>query len=162
MTPATSLPEQLVAGSFTQPMTGSVGPLSISDWLIFVLLLSRSTIVVCLPGQGSEESGNGHCLKWPLRSKPSDRSSEKFPAGAKLSEPVQSIHNIFFQHSKQIICFFYGVYVLGRTVLVLISRELPAGKHTYRWNAAAMSSGVYFYRLQAETYSETKKLVLLK
>ena len=45
---------------------------------------------------------------------------------------------------------------------MLVSEELSAGKHTYQWNAATMSSGVYFYRLQAETYSETKQLMLLK
>ncbi|MGE5798147.1 MAG: T9SS type A sorting domain-containing protein [Ignavibacteria bacterium] len=30
------------------------------------------------------------------------------------------------------------------------------------WNASGLSRGVYFYRLQAGAYNQTKKLILLK
>ncbi len=52
--------------------------------------------------------------------------------------------------------------LLGREVSTIVSEELQAGSYTRQWNAANMASGVYFYRLQAGTYSETKKLLLLK
>ena len=52
--------------------------------------------------------------------------------------------------------------VLGREVSTIVSGELQAGSYTREWNASAFASGVYFYRLQAGTYSETKKLLLLK
>jgi len=52
--------------------------------------------------------------------------------------------------------------ILGRDVATIFSGELPAGTCTRQWNAANMASGVYYYRLQAGSYSETKKLVLLK
>lgn len=52
--------------------------------------------------------------------------------------------------------------VLGREVTTLVKDELPAGNHAQRWNATHVSSGVYFYRLQAGSFTETKKLVLLK
>jgi hypothetical protein len=52
--------------------------------------------------------------------------------------------------------------MLGREVSVVVSGELQAGHYTRQWNASAFASGVYFYRLQAGTYSETKKLLLLK
>jgi hypothetical protein len=52
--------------------------------------------------------------------------------------------------------------VLGREVSTIVSGELPAGTYTRQWNAANMPSGVYFYHLQAGTYSATKKLLLLK
>jgi hypothetical protein len=51
---------------------------------------------------------------------------------------------------------------LGREVSVLRSEELPAGEYVQRWDASSLPSGVYFYRLQAGAFSETKKLVLLK
>jgi hypothetical protein len=51
---------------------------------------------------------------------------------------------------------------LGREVSVVLSEELPAGKYSRQWNATSLPSGVYFYRLQAGSYSETKKLVLLR
>jgi photosystem II stability/assembly factor-like uncharacterized protein len=52
--------------------------------------------------------------------------------------------------------------VLGKQVSSLASEELSAGTHSKTWNAVGLSSGVYFYRLQAGTYSETKKLNLLE
>jgi hypothetical protein len=52
--------------------------------------------------------------------------------------------------------------VLGREVATTIFEDLPAGNHSYQWNAANMPSGVYFYRLQAGSFTETKKLILLR
>ena len=52
--------------------------------------------------------------------------------------------------------------VLGREVANLLSGEMEVGDHSVTWNASAMSSGTYFYRLQSESYVDTKKLVLLK
>jgi hypothetical protein len=52
--------------------------------------------------------------------------------------------------------------VIGRDVATLVSEELPAGNQLRQWNAEKLSSGIYFYRLQAGTFVETKKLVLLK
>jgi lysophospholipase L1-like esterase len=50
----------------------------------------------------------------------------------------------------------------GRKVATILSEELPAGRYSRRWNAATMSSGIYFCRLQAGAFVETKKLLLLK
>lgn len=52
--------------------------------------------------------------------------------------------------------------VLGREVATILSADLPAGNHSRQWNAEGLPSGVYFYRLQAGTFTETKKLILLK
>jgi hypothetical protein len=50
----------------------------------------------------------------------------------------------------------------GREVASLFDRQLPAGNHRTEWNASGVPSGIYYYRIQAETYSETKKLVLMR
>jgi hypothetical protein len=52
--------------------------------------------------------------------------------------------------------------LLGRGVATIVSDELSAGTYTRQWNAANISSGIYFYRLQAGKYVETKRLILLK
>ncbi|TSA23030.1 T9SS C-terminal target domain-containing protein [bacterium] len=52
--------------------------------------------------------------------------------------------------------------VLGREVATLVSGNRAAGVHTIRWDAPSMPSGVYFYRLQAGNFVETKKLLLAK
>jgi hypothetical protein len=52
--------------------------------------------------------------------------------------------------------------LLGRDIATIISEEMPAGGYSRQWIASKMTSGIYFYRLQAGSYSETKKLILLK
>ena len=52
--------------------------------------------------------------------------------------------------------------LLGRAVTTLVNRTMPAGNHTASFDASALASGVYFYRLESGTFSATKKLVLLK
>jgi hypothetical protein len=52
--------------------------------------------------------------------------------------------------------------VVGREAATIISEELPAGYYSRQWDAANMASGVYFYRLQAGSITETKKLILLR
>ena len=52
--------------------------------------------------------------------------------------------------------------VEGREVATIASGEFQPGSYSIRWNAAGMSSGVYFCRLQAGPYVNTKKLVFLK
>jgi hypothetical protein len=52
--------------------------------------------------------------------------------------------------------------MLGRKVTTLEDRQLQAGYHQTIWQADDFSSGIYFYKIQAGDYTETKKMVLLK
>ncbi len=52
--------------------------------------------------------------------------------------------------------------VMGREVLRLVDGRRGAGRHYVRWNAAAVPSGVYVYRLKAGRLSRTKRMILLR
>ena len=52
--------------------------------------------------------------------------------------------------------------VLGNKIASFVNEEKTAGNYTVEFNAANLSSGVYFYRLQAGLFVETKKMLLLK
>jgi len=52
--------------------------------------------------------------------------------------------------------------LLGRETAVLVNEKKIAGEHTVQWDAAELPSGVYHYRLQTGSGSQTRKLVLLK
>ena len=52
--------------------------------------------------------------------------------------------------------------VLGNEVATLVKEEKPAGSFEVSWNADNLPSGIYFYRIIAGSYVETKKMVLLK
>jgi Secretion system C-terminal sorting domain len=52
--------------------------------------------------------------------------------------------------------------MLGRVVADLVNDVKPAGAHQATFNASSLASGTYFYRLQAGTFVQTKKMVLVK
>jgi hypothetical protein len=51
---------------------------------------------------------------------------------------------------------------LGQQVATLMNDTQEAGYHDVRFDGGGLASGVYFYRLQAGTYVDTKKLLLLR
>lgn len=52
--------------------------------------------------------------------------------------------------------------VLGNAVATLINKELPAGSYEVDFDGSNLSSGIFFYRLQAGSIIQTKKMVLMK
>jgi len=52
--------------------------------------------------------------------------------------------------------------VLGNEVATLVNEEKPAGSYEVDFDASQLSSGIYFYKLQAGSFFETKKMLLLK
>ncbi len=52
--------------------------------------------------------------------------------------------------------------VLGNEIATLVNEEKPVGKYEVEFNASDLPSGVYFYRLKAGTFLETKKMLLIK
>ncbi|MCB2230336.1 T9SS type A sorting domain-containing protein [bacterium] len=57
--------------------------------------------------------------------------------------------------------------IVGRQVCCLLNKTLPAGEHAVVWNGQTdngtpAASGVYFYRLSTESFTDSRKMVLLK
>ncbi len=51
---------------------------------------------------------------------------------------------------------------LGQVVEELVNSEMRAGYHSVNWNGQSFASGVYFYRITAGQFSDTKRMLLLK
>jgi probable HAF family extracellular repeat protein len=52
--------------------------------------------------------------------------------------------------------------VLGNEVATLVNEEKDRGVYTVNFDASQLASGIYFYRLQASSFVETKKMIILK
>lgn len=57
--------------------------------------------------------------------------------------------------------------ILGQRIATLVDKELPAGFYQVTWdgtsdNGSVVATGIYFYRIEAEKFQSTKKLMLLK
>jgi hypothetical protein len=50
----------------------------------------------------------------------------------------------------------------GQKIATLVSGEQSAGTYTIDWNARGFPSGIYFYKLQTDSFTEQKKMILLR
>ncbi|GJQ61265.1 MAG: glycosyl hydrolase [Melioribacteraceae bacterium] len=51
---------------------------------------------------------------------------------------------------------------IGQEVATIVNSSLKAGYHTYNWDASRLSSGVYIYRIEAENFVQSRKMILIK
>ena len=82
------------------------------------------------------------------------------------------IHKILPTESVLSICAFcppkVGFVTLkiydanGKEIITLVNENLKAGTYEAEWNSTAYSSGIYFYRIQAGKFTQTRKMILLK
>lgn len=52
--------------------------------------------------------------------------------------------------------------ITGREVSVLVNEKLEPGSYSYKWNGAQFASGIYFFRVQAGSFIQTRKMALIK
>ncbi|MFZ5947503.1 MAG: T9SS type A sorting domain-containing protein [Stygiobacter sp.] len=52
--------------------------------------------------------------------------------------------------------------LLGSEVATLVNEEKSLGNYKINFNGSSLSSGIYFYRLNADNFSEAKKFILMK
>jgi hypothetical protein len=52
--------------------------------------------------------------------------------------------------------------LLGQELATLVSEQLAPGTYSTHWDGSGYPSGIYFYRLQTDTFVETKRIVLLR
>lgn len=91
---------------------------------------------------------------------------ETIPSGFSLSQnypnPLNSIATIEFSLPQSSDVSLKIFNFQGQEVSTVVSEHMVTGIYTVEWNASGFKSGIYFYRLQAGSYTETKKLILLK
>ena len=52
--------------------------------------------------------------------------------------------------------------LIGQKVAEVVNSKFSAGNHSVDFNAANISSGIYFYKLEAESFTSIKKMQLMK
>lgn len=76
--------------------------------------------------------------------------------------PFNPVTRINFDIPKQEFVSIRLFDILGKAVKTLVSQNMNAGKYYTELNAADLSGGVYFYKIEAGSFIESKKLVLVK
>ena len=127
---------------------------------VYCLALSKTNLFAGTSGSG--------IFKRPLSELITDVKQQKFPKEYSLSQnypnpfnPETTI-NYQFPTSGFVTLKIYDL--LGREVATLVNEYKNAGSYNSQFSIRnyRLSSGVYFYRLQSGSFSETKKLILMK
>ncbi len=87
---------------------------------------------------------------------------EKFSLYQNYPNPFNPVTNIKFDLPKDEFVKITLFDILGREVSVLSNELKKAGTHELNFNASNLSSGTYFYRIEAGDFVDTKKMILIK
>ncbi|HSR16782.1 MAG TPA: T9SS type A sorting domain-containing protein [Ignavibacteriaceae bacterium] len=91
----------------------------------------------------------------------SQRHPKKFALFQNYPNPLTIIKYSLLQSGKVSLKIYD---LLGKEIAVLIDEEKNAGEYQFQFNASkySLSSGIYFYKLQAGEYIQIKKMIYLK
>jgi hypothetical protein len=76
--------------------------------------------------------------------------------------PFNPSTSITFTLPEKVFVLLKVFDLLGQEITTLVAEEMQSGTHTKQWNATTTTSGIYFCRLQAGSFIETKKLILMR
>jgi len=92
--------------------------------------------------------------------------TNEIPSGYSLEQnypnPFNPNTKIRFDVSKTSFTKLTIYDVTGRVMAILVNELLNPGKYEVDWDVSHRASGIYYYKLEAEGFTETKKMVLLK
>ncbi len=125
--------------------------------------ICADSIIVHAGGSFTTENPNGICTNAIVTG---GIEAEIIPSDFSLSQnypnpfnPATTINYSIPELSNVVI----KVYdVLGDEVAILVNEQKPAGSYEVQFDASKLSSGVYYYKIQAGNYIETRKMILLK
>lgn len=83
-----------------------------------------------------------------------------FNPGTKIKFSVPSVIASATKQSQLVNVKVYDV--LGNEISTLVNEEKPAGTYEIEFHSIDLSSGIYFYQLRAGSYTDTKKMILLR
>jgi hypothetical protein len=89
-------------------------------------------------------------------------STEKFWFGQNFPNPFNPVTTLRFYVPRRSHVTMKLYEVSGREAMTVVDEDLAPGHHTRILNAGELSSGVYFCRMRAGEFVETRKIVLLK
>lgn len=76
--------------------------------------------------------------------------------------PFNPVTKINFSIPKQGIVKLKVYDVLGKEVMTLVNEQRPAGNYSVEFNASNLSSGAYFYRIEAGEFIDVKRMIVIK
>lgn len=97
-----------------------------------------------------------------LTAVPGEQTPLTFELAQNFPNPFNPTTRVEFQIPKSSHVSLVVYDISGKEVAKLLDEEMISGTHAVSFDASRMASGIYLYRLQTETSSDTKRMILLK
>lgn len=101
-------------------------------------------------------------LRTGVASSKSETVARDFQLAQNYPNPFNPSTSIAFSLGKAGAVKLQVFNALGQKVATLVNGKMPAGQHSVIWDAINAPSGIYFYRLEAGVFSQTRKMVLIR
>jgi len=133
---------------------------------------SSNPFTLTAPGPGTYTINAGYAgpLRWDSTSvtisvtdvEQNNSNLAEFKLHANYPNPFNPSTTIKYSLSEALFTSLKIYDAVGNEVAVLVDELKSAGEHQIEFNAAGLSSGIYYYTLQAGSFIETKKMILMK
>jgi len=88
--------------------------------------------------------------------------SDKYELSQNYPNPFNPTTKISFSLPKGEFATVKVFDMSGKEVAELVNGELNAGTHSYQFDGSKLSSGIYFYRINTASFTDTKRMILVK
>jgi len=149
----------------TPPFTGTFRPISPLSFFNDKPVSGHWVLRIFDLTTGNEGTLTDWCLQFETKAGVGIEENTvpvKFELSQNYPNPFNPVSNIKYSVSKSTLVKISVYDVLGREVMELVNRYQPAGSYTAVINASGLSSGVYFYRMEAGEFTDVKRFVVLK
>lgn len=157
--------------SFFFPIPGSVAGTRVEYYFAAQDIALPTPLMTTLPGGGSGVNPPGSTpppsrLTYYVVTVGISGNTNEIPKSFALfnnyPNPFNPVTRIKFDIPRDVKAKLVIYDILGREVYRMIDGELKAGSYSLNFDASNLPSGVYFYKLTADQFTDTKKMLLLK
>ncbi|MCH8299681.1 MAG: T9SS type A sorting domain-containing protein [Candidatus Marinimicrobia bacterium] len=134
------------------------------QWVVPQLTIDEGRIRIYMDnvGEGYTGTSENFSIRGVVTVEDEEAFSRSFNLYPNYPNPFNPSTTISFtlSNASRVSLLIYDIH--GREVESLIEGIQPAGSHSIEWNASNLASGVYFYRLTADEFIQTRKMILIK
>ncbi|MBL7149721.1 MAG: T9SS type A sorting domain-containing protein, partial [Candidatus Cloacimonetes bacterium] len=160
-------PDLLGYNVFLDDMINEIGTTTSTEWQYEDLVINQDYIAGV---SAVYDDGESIVMEYPFTFQPDD-AGDIIPLVTKLRgnfpNPFNPDTQIAFSLNKQSHVQITIYNIRGQLVRTLVDEQRDANNYTVTWdgtddNRKPVSSGIYFYKMKAEKYTATKKMILMK
>jgi len=119
-------------------------------------------VVTAMDFNGNESDFSSEASASPLSTDNESFTPDKYGLSQNFPNPFNPVTTISYDLPKESKVTLIVYDILGNEVRTMVNENMPAGRYRYQLNASNLTSGIYFYRIYAGEFRQTKKMMILK